>query len=214
MRRIVLIIALFLLSTPVFSQKIRYIKLTDERWEFMTTDESYRPKGQKGFEVAFQVYNDINEPNPDNKLRFFLILTFNTYDKDSQIPSGGKLLIKTGKDEVISSINEVDGSILAYSPTTGWRDDISCHQWISGSYGSSYDIRGKYELTPEDITKIVTDGVIKIRVETNGESIDINLPLEETVKIGKEKKNLNRFGTSVGVMAILSEGVFNPLNDF
>lgn len=215
MRKIVLFLLLLILSMPVFSQQqVNYIKLTDDRWEFMTKEESFYPKNQKDFRVSFQVYNDINEPNLENRLRFFLILTFDSYDKNTEIPSGGKILLKTGKEEVIASTNEVNGSILAFNPATGDPDHISCHEYVPGRYFSSYKIRGKYELFMEDIIKMMNDGVIKIRVETNGESIDINLPLEETVKVGKEKKNFNKFGFSIGGMLLLADKVFYPLREF
>lgn len=97
MRKIVLALFILAINSPLYAQGVRYIKLTDERWEFMTKDESYRPKGEKSFEVAFQVYNDINEPNPESRLRFFMVLTFNTYDTDLQIPQNGKSLLRLGK---------------------------------------------------------------------------------------------------------------------
>lgn len=216
MRKIALFFVLLIINWPVFSQQIKYVKLTDDCWEFMTTDESFHPKGERYFSVAYQVYNYINESNPDNKIRYFLILSFRTYDydRDIEIPSGGRLLIKTGTEDVISSTNDANRSIRVYSQTSGYSEIISCHEYVAKEYGSFYIIRGKYELTFEDITKMVTNGVIKIRVETTGESIDINLPLEESIKVGKEKKTLNRLGASVAAMVALSDSIFNPLKSF
>ncbi len=214
MRRFFFIASLLLLSSPIFAQKVRYIKLTDQRWEFMTTDESYRPKGENYFDVAFQVYNDINEPNRDFAVRFFMILTFSILDKSTEIPEGGKLLIKTGNNEVISSANETSGSILAYSPATGYREDISCHEYVPGRLVSSYKIRGKYELQADDIVKMAENGVIKLRIETNGESIDVNLPLEEQIKVGKDKISVNKFSVSIAMMSFLADSIFTPLDYF
>ena len=200
MRRIVLFLSLLLLSAPAFAQEIRYTKLTNDSWEFMTTDESYIVKGRSRFDVAFQVYNDIKKPNPDNQLRYFLILTFHTHNSDLRIPLRGKLLIKTGKDEVVTSLNDVtlNGIIPTYSPTTGEQTAISCHKYMFSYYNNC----GRYELTLEDIKKIVM------------ESIDMNLPLEEKVKVGKTKKTLNWFGASFSAMMALSDTIFNPLKSF
>ena len=208
MKKFILILSLLLLGAPVFAQYFRYtgyryIKLTDDCWEFMTIDESIKPKKQVGFKVAFQVYNNINESNLDEKFKYFIILNFNGVE----IPSGGKLLIKTGKDEVISSIcvrNQFDSfdAIPIYNPATGEGDH----------YAPQYC--GRYELTPEAIAKIAADGVIKIRVATNGESINIDLPHEEMIKVEKEKKKANKFGYLVSQFLQCSDILFNHLKYF
>ena len=214
MKRILLSILLVFTFTPSFAQGVQYIKLTDDRWEFMTTEESFTLKGQTNFGVSLQVYNEIKESNPEARLRFFLILSYQTYDQGESIPAGGKLLMRTGKDEVFNFVNDVEGDILAYSPTSGFSEDISRHQYVSGSYSSYYINRGKYELTKDEVKKLATDGVVKIRIETNGESIDINLPATEQIKIGKERQNINKFAFYFMKMLLLSDKIFNPIKDF
>jgi hypothetical protein len=204
MKKVILILSLLLLGAPVFAQYFRYtgyryIKLTDDCWEFMTIDESFKPKKQVGFKVAFQVYNNINESNLDKKFKYFIILKFNGVE----IPCGGKLLIKTGKDEVISSIcvkNQLPSVDLIpiYKSDTGGE-----------GYESHGHYCGRYELTPESIAKIAADGVIKIRVATNGESINIDLPHEEMIKVEKEKKKANKFGHLVSQLLQCSDILFN-----
>lgn len=213
MKKIVILVSFLLFSLPLFSQNVRYIKLTDNFWEFMTIDEPYTPKGERSFNIAFQVCDYINEPNPDDRLAFYLILTFNEPSYSSlRIPNGGNLLIKTGKGEIISSVNEADESIPAYSPSNGAVKDIPCHQ-VDNTVNKCY-IRGLYKLLPEDLSKMESDGVIKIRVETNGDNIDVNLPLEEQIKIGKKKIVDNKFSISVRTLYLLIQDVYNPLKNF
>ena len=214
MKRITIILCLTLLSIELFSQDIRYIKLTDTRWETMTNDVYMSPKKQKAFNIALQVYNDLTEPNPDNRLRYFMILSFKNYSDNPKIPTGGKLLIKTGKDEIISSVNDATGYITVYSPSIGRIDVLSCYEPFYSQYFSGYIVRGRYELTTEDLTKIIKDGVIRMRVETNEDMYDITFPLEEPIKIGKEKKRLNRFGIEVSKLLNSIVNVFDPLKNF
>ena len=61
----------------------------------------------------------------------------------------------------------------------------------------------------EDLDKILTDGVVKMRVETSGESIDVEFPLEEVIKVEKEKLKTNRFAKSVENMLRLIPHVFD-----
>lgn len=208
MKRVLLVVELILFCVPMFSQGIKYIKLTEERWEFMTEEEVYRQKNERTFSMMFQVYNDIEEIIPENKLRYYMILTFSN-NGSPQIPERGKLLIKTGKDEVISSVNEEGEQILSYDSATGYSSFLLCKDYVSNKYFSYYRIRGKYELMREDLDKILTDGVVKMRVETSGESIDVEFPLEEVIRVEKEKQKTNRFAKSVENMLRLVPHVFD-----
>ena len=211
MKKILLTIAIVFVIIPSFAQDLKYIKLTEERWEFMTREEKLGSKEGGTVNVSYQVYNDIKEPNPDAKLRFFLILSYETSNQYERIPLNGKLLIRSGKDEVFTFVNEVeDGLILAYSPKTGYPEFIGCHVSVSGTYIN----RGKYELSMDEVSKLGKDGVVKIRIETNGESIDINLPAKERIKIDKERKDVNKFAYFTTMTLRLTDCVFNPTKDF
>lgn len=207
MKRVLLVVALIMFGAPMFSQGVKYIKLTDERWEFMTEEEVYRQKNETTFSMMFQVYNDIEEIIPENKLRYYLILTFSN-NGNPKILERGKLLIKTGKDEIVSSVNEAGKEIWAYDSATGYSSPLPCKDYVSNKYFSYYKIRGKYELMLEDLAKILADGVVKMRVETSGESIDVEFPLEEIIKVEKEKQKINRFAKSVENMLSLVSHVF------
>lgn len=216
MRKIILSIAIaaFVL-TPTFAQEVEYIKLTDDSWEFMTSEEKFTPRGQKDFGVSFQVYNDSKQANANAKLRFFLILSYKTFDPKEIIPANGKLLIRSGEGEVFNFANDrnVLYSISTYYPTSGRPMGLYRHEETFGKR-KYYINRGRYEISMDEMTQLGKDGVVKIRIETNMESIDIDLPAEEKFKIGKERYEGNRFAISIMKLFELSDRIFNPLEYF
>lgn len=215
MKKIILSIALIVfVLTPTFAQEVEYIKLTDDSWEFKTSEERFTPKGQKDFGVSFQVYNDSKQANVKAKLRFFLILSYKTNDQKEIIPANGKLLIRTGEGEVFNFANDRNVySISAYDPTSGDPMSLSRHKVVFGKR-DYYINRGRYEISMDEMTQLGKDGVVKIRIETNMESIDIDLPAEEKFKIGKERYEGNRFAISIMKLFELSDRIFNPLKYF
>lgn len=203
-----------LLVFPVYAQNVNYIKLSQDYWEFMTQEDEFHPKGQTNFGVSWQAYNDLSDSNPDTKFHFFLILSYRSYKESENIPYGGKLLLKTTKDEIISASNVADYKIITYDPRDGLQMGLFTHEYADVGYVSSYINRGKYEISLEDIVKIANDGVVKIRIETTIESIDINLPATEQVKVGKERHEMNKFALSALSLAVYTDKIFEPENKF
>lgn len=213
MRKIITILVVSLLVFPIYAQNVNYIKLSSNWWEFMTQEDEFYPKGQTHFGVSWQVCNDLCDSIPDTKFHFFLILSYKSYNDSENIPFGGKLLLKTTKDEIISASNVADYKIITYDPKDGFQRSLYTHEYVDGGYISSYINRGKYEISQENIVKLATDGVVKIRIETNSESIDINLPATEQVKVGK-KHDMNKFALSAIKLASYTDQIFEPETNF
>lgn len=205
-----LIIASILSSLPSLSQ-IKYIKLTEDSWRVMTVEEAFHPKKQTPFSLSFLSDYDM----PLDTVHMFLIISYVTYNKQEVIPFNGKLLFKTGDGEIITLKNccSLSGYIESYSGTSGEHEILSNHKTVPGTYRDSYINRGLYELSMDEIEKIVLEGIIKIRIETNSDYLDIDLPLKEQIKTDSGKIEDNRLSYYLLSNTALVMTIYNPLNN-
>ena len=107
-------------------------------------------------------------------------------EKDDYIPQGGRLMIRTGKNKVLSFKDCGTPYFIEYSPEYSsdniheirfkvYRDESSPNYY-------RYRVHGKYVISEDDLKLLMTDGVKKIRIETTGK------PIECEYKTGKGNK--------------------------
>jgi len=113
---------------------------------------------------ACLMYND--------SIGYFLSLTLNE-GYIPQIETGRKLLLKFENEEILELENK--SNISSYDYT------FYCNQ-----FGTRYNIHPIYYLSNGDITKIINNNVIKIRIETDLEELD------KKIKKGKLSKGLSK----------------------
>ena len=109
---------------------------------------------------------------------YFLDIGIHTYDEKYVFPSDGKVLIRTTKGDVLS-LNIITETQMNFVETK-WNSSIK-------EYIDEYTCDLNIPLSDENIQKIITDGIVKIRIEiTNGKYIEYELDM---TKKKNSKKN-------------------------
>lgn len=165
------------------AQGIKYRRLLDpEGLSIMTTNLAVFPWGEKRIEYALQYEV---APIEDMHQGYYLNIYLNTNNKSQYIPEGGKLLIRTTKDNVISLTDcgspffvEYDSE---YDHTSSERRSYSFYD--SALKTTRYSIHGKYPITEDDLKMLMEEGVIKIRIETTGDMVECSY------KVNSDKTN-------------------------
>lgn len=183
MKYICFIVTSLLFAMSLNAQGIKYRRLLDpEGLSIMTTNLAVFPWGEKRIEYALQYEV---APIEDMHQGYYLNIYLNTNNKSQYIPEGGKLLIRTTKDNVISLTDcgspffvEYDSE---YDYTNSERRSYSFYD--SALKTTRYSIHGKYPITEDDLKMLMEEGVIKIRIETTGDMVECSY------KVNSDKTN-------------------------
>lgn len=112
---------------------------------------------------------------PDGDKRYSLSIFINSSNKHT-LPKNGLLLIKT-----------LDGSIIEAHQIS--KEYNTCKSKIE--YGTiTYTISGLYDIEYEDLFKIASDGIQKIRIETSLNYIESEYKLKKSKEISKSFGNM------------------------
>ena len=158
-----------------------------------TKAASIKEKGQQEIGVSL-MYETAMKENPEMS-GYSLFITFLSYRDDWVVPLDGKLLIRTSSGKVITLQQTVPNGITYYDPETGYENN----SYIRSAYdhydqyrnSNVYRKFGKYPINDEDLKSIIDEGIIKIRMETTGSSIECEYPAEEEVRVNRKKENHN-----------------------
>ena len=165
------------------AQGIKYRRLLNpEGLSIMTTNLAVFPWGEKRIEYALQYEV---APIEDMHQGYYLNIYLNTNNKSQYIPEGGKLLIRTTKDNVISLTDCGSPFFVEYDSEY---DHTNSERRIYSFYDSAlkttrYSIHGKYPITEDDLKMLMEEGVIKIRIETTGDMVECSY------KVNSDKTN-------------------------
>lgn len=195
MKKIIILISLLFLAINLPAQKIYYRTITEEGLRMRTDFRSLQSKGQKQLDLALQ-YEDYSNEDNDHRSGYYLIIRFLDTDESLNVPQGGKVLIKTTTGTVIESEQLIDlrGSLKEIDPRNGLRETClhHCYSHHNEYVGQVYQTTSKYYLTEEQIKALVDEGIVKIRIQTTGESLECVYPTSEFIKVGRERSEVNK----------------------
>lgn len=172
MKHILFIVAFIFLSLSLNAQSIKYRRLLEpDGLSVMTTSLEVAKSGERKIEYALQYEVASME---GMQQRYYLNVYFTEDSEDVYIPAGGKLLIRTANNNVISLKDCGDKYFREYSPEYNIENDV----YRSNSFLDNtltrllYTTHGKYLISEEDLMLLIKEGVIKIRIETTGEAFE------------------------------------------
>lgn len=229
MKKLLLFVLALIVFLPLSAQlevsyhkDVKYLRITDEyKKVLLLQGNDFKSSNKKEFDVLFEV---VQENPSDKNFKYFLVLEYKTYDDELLIPDNGKLLLKTGTGEVIHLTNELYGDGWKYATifdpenvtltvtALPSKSPIYHHPrpFPLTGYEDYYIIRARYFLPMEDIEKICQDGVVKLRIQTNFNSIDIDLPAQEKFKIGNQVITNNKFAQTMKDVVSSARYFLNP----
>lgn len=194
-----LLLACFSICIYAQSPYIEYRKVLDngDNISIKTNAVSIKEKGQQDLGFSLMYETSMKE-NPEMS-GYSLFVTFLSYREDWIIPLDGKLLIRTSSGKVISLHQSVSNDITLYDPETGYENNT----YLRSAYDHYDDYRssnvyrkfGKYPINEDDLKCIIEEGIIKVRIETTGSSLECEYPAEEEVRVNRrrESQNIVRF---------------------
>lgn len=199
MKRIVFIIMFIALTVSALAQNnfnfLEYHKILDngEKVSIKTKTALIREKGQPEIGISL-MYETAMKENPEMS-GYSLFVTFLSYRDDWVFPLDGKLLMRTTSGKVISLQQTLSNRITLYDPETGYENNtyhLSASDHYDQSRGSIvYRKVGKYPIIDEDLRSIIEEGIIKVRLETTGDSVECQYPAAEELKVNRKKETHN-----------------------
>lgn len=203
MKKVIIVAFLFFVSVLAIASDIEYVKILEDRWEYMTKTEY-----SHGLGIAFQVmhYTAQEKEGVDD---YYLIISKGTLYEE-KIPAEGRLLLKTTDGDFITLSNIIEselGGFWCYNAI----GKLSSRENVEHKDNGYRLIRGRYKLEKKDLEKIRDKGIVKVRIETTGDNIDINYPEKENIWKNKTRTYANRFSVAVDAVFTLSSYIFNPL---
>lgn len=175
MKRIGLVITTIVISLCANAQiTIKYRKLLEpEGLSIMTTNQAVSIGGGKTIEYALQ-YEVV--PNGSMHQGYCLNVYFTTNDPSVYIPEGGRFIIRTTQDNVISLTDCGDNYFTEYYPSSGnpYTMDRSDAFWDKSQHKKMYLIHGKFPISAKDLSILASEGIAKLRIETTGEPVECN----------------------------------------
>lgn len=160
MKNIILILLSFF-CINAYSQTISVNKVNQDGSRIVSTDEYVIKTGftdRTPFLYSIKVYI-----SPDKEVAYYLGFRINSLSS-IKIPQNGIILFKTKSGNVIECKQQLDDYktedvIGTYVPIANMRIHSAC---------------GVYPISYEDLLALSTEGVVKVRVETEFENIDAN----------------------------------------
>nr|DAV29479.1 MAG TPA: hypothetical protein [Caudoviricetes sp.] len=189
MRNVITILLLFL-CLKSYTQTISVNKVNQDGSRIVSTDEYVIKTGftdKTPFLYSIKAYI-----SPDKNVTYYLGFRINSL-YSIKIPQNGIILFKTKSGNVIECKQQLDDYktediIGTYVPMTGMR---------------IYSAYGVYPISYEDLLSLSTEGVIKVRVETEIENIDANY----------SEKKANIFSEELAARLSLINSISTQKND-
>lgn len=182
MKRLIIACLFFAVSFSINAQDIefRYI-LEPDGLSVMTTTQDVFSFSAKPLEYALQFEESSVEVQ---NLGYTLHIYFAVDDRKLYVPKGGKLLIKTTKDEVLNLEDCGTDYFIGYNSESGnYKIMERQYRYYDTSFKRNrYKVHGKYVISEDELRTLMTDGVAKIRIETTGEPIQCEYKPSKTNK--------------------------------
>lgn len=181
MKRFIIASLLCVVSVSINAQTIKFRHILEpDGLSVMTTKMSVYSWGEKTLDYALQ-FEQSAENNQNWGYTLHIYFFVDTQDK--YVPKGGKLLIRTTKDEVLNLQDCGTDHFIEYdSELNGIRTEGRTSSDLDLNLNVRYIAHGKYIISEEDLQTLMTDGVIKIRIETTKD------PIQCEYKPGKKNK--------------------------
>ena len=185
MKNIILILLSFF-CINAYSQTISVNKVNQDGSRIVSTDEYVIKTGftdRTPFLYSIKAYI-----SPDKEVAYYLGFRINSLSS-IKIPQNGIILFKTKSGNVIECKQQLDDYktedvIGTYVPIANMR---------------IHSARGVYPISYEDLLALSTEGVVKVRVETEFENIDANYSEKKTDLFSEELASrlslINRIST-------------------
>lgn len=190
MKRFVLILIALLLAYNTNAQTIKYRRLLDpEGLSVMTTSLDVFPWGKKKIEYALQYEV---APVEDMHQGYYLNIYVNTDNEYLYIPQKGKVLIRTTKENIISLTDSGEKEFIEYSSDLMTKESVerSIRYYDKKKEERRYLLQGRYPISDEDLARLKEEGVIKIRIETNGDPIECSYNTDQTAEVINQLYNV------------------------
>lgn len=186
----IITILILLICVKSYSQSISINKVNQDGSRIISTDEYVIKTGftdRTPFLYSIKAY-----VSPDKEITYYLGFRINSLSS-IKIPQNGIILFKTMSGNVIECKQQLDDYktediIGTYVPIAGMR---------------IYSAYGVYLISYEDLLALSTEGVIKVRVETEIENIDANY----------SEKKANTFSEELAARLTLINSISTQKND-
>ena len=167
---------LFTLSANAQGIKFRRL-LEADGLSVMTTKLEVFPWGEKKIEYALQY---VVAPVEDMHQGYYLNVYLDVDNQSQYIPKRGKLLIRTAKENVISLTDVGTEEYREYNPEYNLPQNVSRSTSFYDEFYKRvrYTIQGKYPISKEELQMLMDEGVIKIRIETTGGSVECSYKVD------------------------------------
>lgn len=174
MKKCIFVILFIAFTISLNAQSIKYRRLLDpDGLSIMTTNLEVFPWGEKKIEYALQY-----EVAPVEGMHqgFYLNVYFTSRDKSDYVPAGGKLLIRTTSGKIIALIDCGGQSFREFSSEYNSEESEprSASYFDKALNELMYRVHAKYPISDEDLALLREEGVIKIRIETTGDAVELS----------------------------------------
>lgn len=181
MKRFILAFFLCAVSVSINAQSIKFRHILEpDGLSVMTTKMSVSSWGEKTLDYALQFEQS---PKDNQNWGYTLHIYFTVVNPDEYVPKGGKLLIRTTKDEVLNLQDCGTDYFIEYNSESNFEDiQKRTSSYLDENIRQRFIAHGKYIITEEELQTLMSDGVIKIRIETTKD------PIQCEYKPGKTNK--------------------------
>ena len=189
MKRFIIAYLLCVVSVSINAQTIKFRHILEpDGLSVMTTKKSVSTWGVKTLDYALQ-FEQSSEDNQN--WGYTLHIYFIADTQDQYVPKGGKLLIRTTKDEVLNLQDCGTDHFIEYGLRVNTFDRQERTSFYFDEYAKQRFIaHGKYIITEEELQTLMSDGVIKIRIETTQDPIQCEYKPGKTNKTAEARQKL------------------------
>ena len=215
MKKITILLILLISTTAIYAQKLHYRKIYEDG---ITLRTEYMPLSSNGQKTLFCALRYETHEDPEMNSGYSILIQFLDRDSHLNVPQEGKLLIRTSKGDILSLTQTLplNGFLQEISPSRGWKDTGQSHNGFARYINdiAYYQTTSQYYISDEDLDKIVKDGIIKIRIQTTGESIECNYPVSEFIKVKREKQEVNKAADMFSKLFTVLYNNIDPYTNF
>ena len=226
MKRIICIaVSLIIGINCLEAQELGYRKISGESLSLASKFEKLKPSLPQTNSDAYRTdlyvsirYDDWHSEKYDYT-GYSIVFRCYVYDGNFYFPSNGKCLIKTttGKIIALTTTGGRDNHLqFEFNPEDGSIYDSGSDYGIYylGSFGDTseycYQITCYSNLSEDDIMSLITEGIVKIRLETTGAYIECDYKDYESKKVDHEKVQINIPGYTIKGMYQAVKACIDP----
>lgn len=221
MRKIILCLILCACaSVSVFAQSLAFRKIAPEGFALASEFQKLSPSLPKSSAYAYQtdlyvsVKYDKIASRDYTHTGYYLILRFYTSEEDYYTPTSGQAKFKTVTGKVID-LTTGGGprmNVIWYDSADGYQNDINCVR--SGYYDLNGNGKSEYlymitcycPISETDLLTLISDGIVKVRLETNKNYFECGFKDSET-------KTMNGVPMEINVPGYILNQLYNVVKE-